>query len=383
MPYALSGLSSLTTGLQGFGLGTATPNSAFNLFVRSVGNVGNTIRTGYQGFNTFVGNATSSITKSISNTFTRFAPKGTGNFFGNISQGAKNLYNAAKNKLKSVMPKFKTTQPGTVEFYGAADPGVGIMQSTDAASAITKGTLKANELGKQTLTEPGGWFTKPNQIGVTSDNLVTETINEAYKNRLDGFGPNATRMFDDIKRQSIEMGTYINDEQIGSFIENNSASKTYSEKLMNYTGDMDYTGTSTFKVKTEVPNLGTTGDYRLVGPIEGGGDAANYVFNGAKTFEQPATSSFLSKAFKAVGSAGKDTLKGLLAPKALSDVPLAQPYQPNFEYTGLGGSMYEGTDITGSKGGELVAKVYGENKAKQLKDYYKNMNILNSEQTYA
>ena len=152
---------------------------------------------------------------------------------------------------------------------------------------------------------------------------------------------------------------------------------------MNYTGDMDYTGTSTFKVKTEVPDLGTTGDYRLVGPIEGGGDAANYVFNGAKTFEQPATSSFLSKAFKAVGSAGKDTLKGLLAPKALSDVPLAQPYQPNFEYTGLGGSMYEGTDITGSKGGELVAKVYGENKAKQLKDYYKNMNILNSEQTYA
>ncbi len=381
MPYALSGLSSLTTGLQGFGLGTATPNSAFNLFVRSVGNVGNTIRTGYQGFNTFVGNATSSITKSISNTFTRFAPKGTGNFFSNISQGAKNLYNAAKNKLKSVMPKPFTAKEGTVKFYDM--DGVGTMTSTQAEAAITRGTLDPSMLGEQTLTETGGWFTKPNQIGVTSDNLVTETINEAYKNRLDGFGPNATRMFDDIKRQSIEMGTYINDEQIGSFIENNSASKTYSEKLMNYTGDMDYTGTSTFKVKTEVPNLGTTGDYRLVGPIEGGGDAANYVFNGAKTFEQPATSSFLSKAFKAAGSAGKDTLKGLLAPKALSDVPLAQPYQPNFEYTGLGGSMYEGTDITGSKGGELVAKVYGENKAKQLKDYYKNMNILNSEQTYA
>ena len=40
-------------------------------------------------------------------------------------------------------------------------------------------------------------------------------------------------------------------------------------------------------------------------------------------------------------------------------------------------SSYDGTDIKGSSGGELIAAVYGEAQARQMKEYYKNMNLLN------
>jgi hypothetical protein len=41
------------------------------------------------------------------------------------------------------MPKPFTAKGGTVEFFGVGDPGVGIMQSTDAASALTRGNSKS------------------------------------------------------------------------------------------------------------------------------------------------------------------------------------------------------------------------------------------------
>jgi len=205
MPYALAGLSAGTTALM---------NSS-NLFLRSVGTIGNTIRTGYQAFNAGVSKTFSTITKSISQTFQKFAPQTVKNTYARISQGAKNLFTASKNKIKQYTPKFRTAKAGTVEVYGVGDPGVSVISSTDAAAAIEAGTLEASQLGKQTLTQPGGWFTKTNSIGVQSDGLVQETINEAYKIRREGFGRNATKMFDDIKARSIELGTYVNDEQIG------------------------------------------------------------------------------------------------------------------------------------------------------------------------
>lgn len=377
MPYALGGLSSMI-GTAG---GTTGLMNSSNLFLKSIGTIGNSIRTGYQGFNTFVGNATSSITKSISNAFTRFAPKGTGNIFSRISQGAKNLYTAGKNKLKSFMPKPFTAKEGTVKFYDM--DGVGTMTSTQAEAAITRGTLDPSMLGEQTLTETGGWFTKPNKIGVNSDRLVTETINDAYKIRRDGFGPNATRMFDDVKKVSLNEGTYINDEQIGSFIENNRAAKSYSKKLMDYTGDMDYYGTPSdkFQVKTEIADLAQTGDYTLGTArdrLEG-----TYNFTGNETFgKQEATKGFISRnkdKLKRLATAAGDTLLG---PKPIEpEAPLEIPKTPmqGFNFN----SMYSGTDIKGSGGGELIARVYGNAAANNIKDYYRNMNILNSGQTYA
>jgi hypothetical protein len=365
MPYALAGLSSMTTAAMGY-----SQAGAFGNFIRAVGTVGNQIRTGYSAFNTFVGQATTSITKTIGDTFTRFAPKGVTNMFSNISQGAKNLYTASKNKLKSVMPKFKTAQPGTVEFYGAADPGIGIMESTDAVSSLAKGTLNPAELGKQTLTQDTGWFTRVNQAGVNADKIVSDTINDAYKIRLDGYGPNARRMFDDIKSEAMKLDTYVNDEQIGSFVENNLASNRYSEELLG----SDYgVSTGQYKIKTEVPDLMKTGDYRL---RAGGGGQGSFEFTGGKTFNAPPVKeSLTSRLKKSATSAIGDSIKSLLKPETTE--PTATPYYGGgFDYGTLGATQYGGTDITGSQGGELVAKVYGDNAANRMKTYYKNMNLI-------
>ena len=45
-------------------------------------------------------------------------------------------------------------------------------------------------------------------------------------------------------------------------------------------------------------------------------------------------------------------------------------------------SGYGGTDIKGSSGGELVAAVYGDAASSNIKNYYRNMNLLNDGQSY-
>ena len=65
----------------------------------------------------------------------------------------------------------------------------------------------------------------------------------------------------------------------------------------------------------------------------------------------------------------------LLKPEATE--PTATPYYGGgFDYSALGATQYSGTDIAGSQGGELVAKVYGDNAANRMKTYYKNMNLI-------
>ena len=104
MPYALGGLSTATT---------AAMNST-NTFLKSIGTIGNQIRTGYQAFNAGISKGFSTITQSISKGFQKFAPQGVKNMFSNISTGAKNLYNSAKNTLKKYTPKPFTAKEGTV-----------------------------------------------------------------------------------------------------------------------------------------------------------------------------------------------------------------------------------------------------------------------------
>ena len=363
MPYALAGLSSMTTAAMGY-----SQAGAFGNFIRAVGTVGNQIRTGYSAFNTFVGKATTSITKTIGDTFTRFAPKGVTNMFSNISQGAKNLYNTAKEKVKSFMPKPFTAKEGTVNFYDM--DGVGTMTSTQAEAAIQRGTIDASMLGEQTLTQDGGWFTRVNQAGVNADKLVSDTINDAYKIRLDGYGPNARRMFNDIKSEAMKLDTYVNDEQIGSFVENNLASNRYAQELLG----SDYgVATGQYQIKTEVPDLMKTGDYRL---RAGGGGQGSFEFTGGKTFNAPPVKeSLTSRLKKSATSAMGDSIKSLLKPETTE--PTATPYYGGgFDYGTLGATQYGGTDITGSQGGELVAKVYGDNAANRMKTYYKNMNLI-------
>ena len=84
MPYALNGLSALTTTAM-----KSTAQGTFGTFLRSIGTVGNEIRTGYQAFNAGVSKTFSTITKSISKGFQKFAPKNVSNMFKGISEGAK------------------------------------------------------------------------------------------------------------------------------------------------------------------------------------------------------------------------------------------------------------------------------------------------------
>jgi len=357
MPYALSGLSSLTT----------TAMSSTNTFLKSIGTIGNQIRTGYQAFNAGISKGFSTITKSISKGFQKFAPQGVKNMFSNISTGAKNLYNSAKATMKKYTPKPFTAKEGTVEFFGAADPGVGTMTSSEAAAAIQKGTLSASELGTQTLTKPSGWFTKTNVVGVESDKIITDTINNAYQNRLKGFGKNATTMFNDIKTRAIELNTYVNDEQIGSFVENNIGTKQYSKEVLSYSGDMDYygTGTGKYDIKTEIADLSKTGDY-----IDNG--QGGYRFTGDKTFaKDPTVKKFDTKKLASTIS------KSLLKPSAPETIkPYYMGNQDMTMQTGLTG--YTGTDIQGSGGGSLLKGVFSDEEQQRIMTYYKNMNLIGS-----
>jgi len=371
MPYALAGLSSMTTAAM----------SSSNVFLKAVGTVGNQIRLGYQAFNTGMSIAKKSITDVIGKTFQKFAPKGGTNIFSRISDGAKRLYTATKEKLKSIAPKFRTAKTGQSQVFGTGygPDGPMLMDNTLVADKLKSGVLEAGQVNMKSLTESGGWFTKANAAGVQADTIVSDVINDAYKTRLDGFGVNAKRMFTDIKNKALEMDTYINDEQIGSFVESNKAASSYRNDIMEYAGDMDYTGSQKFQIKTEIPDLAQTGDYTLGTARDRA--AGTYNFTGNETFgKQPATKNFFQKNAKKL----KDLTKSILAPSGDApqglggDIPLSL----DKSRIDMAMSSYGGTDIEGSQGGSLVAKVYGQDAANRILTYHQNMNALNSGESY-
>jgi len=350
---------------------TTAAMSSSNVFLKAVGTVGNQIRLGYQAFNTGMSIAKKSITDVIGKTFQKFAPKGGTNIFSRISDGAKRLYTATKEKLKSIAPKFKTAKTGQSQVFGTGygPDGPMLMDNTLVADKLQAGILKPGQVNMQSLTESGGWFTKTNAAGVQADTIVSDVINDAYKTRLDGFGTNAKRMFNDIRDKALEMDTYINDEQIGSFVENNVGASSYRVDTISGPPNINK-----FQIKTEIPNLGTTGDYRLVGPIEGGGDAANYVFTGNETFKQPATQNFFQKNQKKL----TDLTKSLLKPSGTAPIQSAAlPLSLDTTPIDMNQSFYKGTDQESSAGGTLVAAYFGDKKADMLR-YTGNMNLLNS-----
>ena len=372
MPYALSGLSSIV-GTAG---GTTGLMNSSNVFLKAVGSVGNQIRLGYQSFNTAMSLGKKSITDVIGKTFQKFAPKGGTNIFSRISDGAKRLYTAGKNKLKNMMPKPLTAKGGTSEVFGTgyATDGPMMMSNTDLASKMTlpitdPNYISAGQVNMKSLTESGGWFTKTNAAGVQADTIVSDVINDAYKTRLDGFGTNAKRMFTDIKNKALEMDTYINDEQIGSFVEDNVGASSLRTDVSNYSGSVS--DVNKFQIKTEIPDLGATGDYKLFNPNE----PNSLVFTGGETFgKQPATQNFFQKNQKKL----KDLTKSLLKPSGTAPIESAAlPLSLDTSPIDMNQSFYKGTDQESSAGGTLVAAYYGQEKADMLR-YTGNMNLLNS-----
>ena len=212
-------------------------------------------------------------------------------------------------------------------------------------------------------------FTKTNLVGVESDKIITDTINEAYQNRLKGFGKNASTMFNDVKAKAIELNTYVNDEQIGSFVENNIGTKQYSKEILEYSGDMDYygKGTGQYNVKTEIADLGNTGDY-----IDNG--QGSYRFTGDKTFAKDPTVKTQKFDTKKIASSLSKSLLKQSAP--LENKPYYMGKQDMTMNTTLGG--YTGTDIQGSGGGSLLEGVFSDADRQRIMTYYKNMNLLGS-----
>ena len=381
MPYALGGLSTFTNYAMAQAPGT---------FLRAIGTVGNQIRLGYQAFNTGMSVAKKGISDVIGKTFQKFAPKGGGNIFSRISNGAKNLYTSAKQRLQSVTPKFRTAPGGSVDLMG--QPAIGpasynntvinrTLTNDRAAELIGKNLIDGSQLTGQSLSGKGGWFTRTNATGVSSDRLVADTINDAYKSRLEGFGSNATRMYNDIKSKAMEMNTYINDEQIGSFVESNKAARSYTNEIMEYAGDMDYVGSGSGKFKniTEIADLGETGNYTLGSARDR--LSGTYNFTGGETFgKQEATRGFFANNKEKLSSLTKSLLK------PAEQAPVV-PYQApmfsgsNYDFASFN-SNYQGTNQEGSQGGSLVAKVYGADAANRILKYHQNMNLLNSGESY-
>jgi len=368
MPYALAGLSTATTAAM----------SSSNVFLRAVGTVGNQIRLGYQTFNTAMSVGKKSITDIIGKTFEKFAPKGGTNIFSRISDGAKRLYTATKQKLKSVTPKFRTAQGGQSQVFGTGygPDGPMLMDNSLVADKLQAGILKPGQVNMQSLTQDGGWFTRTNAVGVQADTIVSDVINDAYKTRLDGFGTNAKRMFNDIRNKAVEMDTYLDDEQIGSYVESNKAASSYRNDIMEYAGDMDYTGKSKFQIKTEIPDLAQTGDYTY-GVAR---DSNTLNFTGGETFgKQPATKNFFQKNANKL----KNLTKSILAPSGTGQVPVdaALPLSLDTSAVDMAQSTYGSTNQEAAQGGSLVAKVFGQDKVNMLQ-YVRNMNALNSGESY-
>ena len=343
MPYALSGLSTGTTALM----------NSQNTFLKSIGTIGNQIRTGYQAFNTGVSKSFNTITKSISQGFKKFAPKNIQNTYKSISEGAKNLFNSAKKVTQKYSP-IKGKQ-GTVQI---SDMGYGFgetttMTSGQAAKALELGQIQGSQLSGQTLGS-NKWFVQGSQ---QTDKIITDTINDAYKSTLDTFSPDAKRYFNDLKSRASDIKTYVNDAEIGSAVENSVASSKY--------GTAD--GLDVIDV-----DLMKTGDYSSLNE-----EGTEFLFNGNKTYSADPVKDASSKLGKTIKQSAFKYAKGLLKPsdEKISPYTIAANQDMTMQ-TSIGG--YGGTDITGTAGGDFFTKVYGEDAGRRIKNYYKNMNLIGS-----
>ena len=348
MPYALGGLSNMI-GVAG---GQTGLMNSSNIFLKSIGNVGNAIRGGYQAFNAKVSTAFSSITNSIKRGFAKFAPKGEGNIFSRISKGAKNLFQSAKEMSQKYSP-IKGKQ-GTVQVSDGLDQ-VYTMTSKEAGKAISKGTLDVADITKQTLGSDK-WFVQGSK---EADRIITNTINNAYSKTTSQYSPDALRYFNDLKSKAIDMKTYTNDAEIGNMIEK------YSTNIEVGTPDLDIS-------KTIDIDLGKTGDYNVLNE-----EGTEYAFNGNNTYGTGEKATGFSTKAKA---AGKTAVSSLLKQKekpvdvTTVDFTFGQGKGLMTDITGT----YSGTDISGSAGGNLLQGVFSDADRMKIMNYYKNMNLIGS-----
>lgn len=358
MPYALSGLSAGFTNMaatQGTGV--------FNTFVRSIGQMGVNVGKGFNAISGQISKGMSNITGRITKSFSNIG-KGN-NIFSRISNGVKNLYTKAKTNFGNTFGK--KASAGKVEVFSGTADGPMLMDIEKASEGLIKGTIDASQLGTQTAGTDGGWFTKSlTSSQKSAQDLVTKTINDSYASTLEGYSNNAMRFFSDVKKQAIAEGTYVNDYQVGELLKNNGLNQNVAYKGI--TTDFDE-GTKFLESNFDI---GTSKNYKLVGPP----GSNSYEFTGNEMFKTPKGTSTITKKLKDVALSKADSLLGNY--KKLDEI---EPYVfPGYEDMTMETSMtgYQGTNIEGSAGGQLIAKEYGSDVANDYMNYYKKMNILAS-----
>jgi len=356
-----------------------------NLFLKSIGQVGNAIRTGYQATTGAINTAMKGITKSISEGFTKFSGNKTGNIFSKISQGAKNLYTSAKNTVSKYNPLAKKGTAGQVEVFG--DYGeVFKMDVTKAQDALIRGTIQPDQLGSQTLGSQTGFFTKATTAADRSAaDYITETINGAYKNRLDGYSDSAMKYFKDIKNAAINNGTYINDAEIGSILSDSlgTTQKTLGVyKDGSLITDFDVVKPDSYQIRTNV-DLMKTGDYKQ---ISAPGEDSFMQFTGDKSFNTDvAKKTGLKDAVKKSSGKIVSSLKKSLFSK---DDPIIEP---EFAMMSTSGNLVDtntnifasSANLTGGSKANFVRKVFGDGDAQTLENYHKHMGYEDTNYDYA
>jgi len=339
--------------------------SSSNLFIKSIGNMGNIVRTGYQAATGAISTGMNNITTSMSKAFSKLSnptAKG-GNIWSRISNGAKNLYNSAKATLTGQQ------KIGTVEI---GDMGYGFgettsMTSQQALKAIDVGQINASQLSGQTT----GFASS------ASDKLITETINNATQSTLKTFDSNSMKYFNDLKGT----GRFTNNQEvIDSMLSNKGTVNNFGDGSNFISTDLSQTGDYKFSKATTRPN-----------PMIDSGSSpvdASYDFTGGKTFDTPVAKEFGFKdkiINKATSTAKKYFANSLFS----KSEPLAAFQPADFVFTqgaennanGTGASL-SSTDIKGSGGSSDYAKVFGTEAWTKLKNYHKNMNYQGEQDYY-
>ena len=364
MPYALGGLSNII-GHGGMAAGQSSGLlGSQNLFLRSIGQVGNAIRTGYQATTGAISNTMSTITKSISKGFQNFAGKfkGQNNIFSRISEGAKNLFKQSKTTVNNWKSKFKfgkTPTDGSVDVFGMRGNVHGEGQIWSSVSnEQAAGMIKS--AAKQGLEAP---ILRGQSIGKTLsgvDKIVADNINSAWENKnLMNMSDNAKLAYNNYKDAAmINNDGFYQAEQIGNIMNKNMDMSGTSDALM----DFNFSKSKDFSYSPQHDK---------------------YIFNGNDSFKVNNKSTLKDKTKnwikKSVKSKTYDTLKKSLLNQ---DIDIKAP---PINYAMMGAmhtgstqgqdAKWSGTDLKGASQGSLLHGTFSANQIDQINNYYRYMNI--------
>ena len=380
MPYALGALGGGATGgiigrsmigPAGVPFKTGLMGSE-NLFLRSIGNVGNAIRTGYNAATGAISKAASGITKSITKAFTKMSGgKGNG-LWSKISNGAKNLFTRARDTVKKYSPKFRAGQSGTVDVMGYGGPpgttgNITQMTSEQAASLLKSGTIDSSQISNQVLGSAEGYFTKAGSS--EADKLITETLNKT---------------FDDTIGRNLSDNALTHMKNLGTASEGTFANKyDMWDSMSKNKGFFESGGTSDGIIYDF--DFVKSGDYGMGTSAKDG-----YIFNGNNTFNNEVIKQSKNKnaLVDKVSNKSKEVASKYITKKAKSLLDIGDVPQ-EIDYSGFatggaefastqGGALTSSTDLTGASGTQYFSKVYGDEAWNKLKNYHRHMNYYGS-----